>query len=286
MKKSNSRFLRVLSALLAFVLVAQIGIIGVCAEGGHAYVISNGTPNTDFEGTRSICEKETFNPLCFLLDLIAKMTGTDENNVATFIKGDVPLYYNTETKILYSDNNKGIFNLGFDYDARANDAYSAANPWQYDYGYNVFYDVAAPFINLVIDTERFYFSYDGKDWLVQLWKGQYGITTGAEIGIYNKDSHDAGVHYQCTRPDECPPMEMKVFRNDKLYMHRESNKFFWLTGFRLLDFTRLDHLRMEGTIHFNSVGMANAFIGAATTRGFLVGENLMLDGSSVTFDWK
>ena len=32
----------------------------------------------------------------------------------------------------------------------------------------------------IIDCEPIYFSYGGKRWLIELWKGQYALTTGAE----------------------------------------------------------------------------------------------------------
>mgnify|MGYP000621142798 CR=1 FL=1 len=39
-----------------------------------------------------------------------------------------------------------------------------------------------------LTANRFYFDYQGKTWLLEFWKGQYGINTGAEIGIYRADT--------------------------------------------------------------------------------------------------
>ena len=46
----------------------------------------------------------------------------------------------------------------------------------------------APRFQMVTQFEPIYFDYDGKTWLIEFWKGQYGINTGAEIGIYHTDT--------------------------------------------------------------------------------------------------
>ena len=52
----------------------------------------------------------------------------------------------------------------------------------YAYGY----DAAALAMNAIIDCEPIFFDYAGKTWLIELWKGQYGLETGCEIGVYNR----------------------------------------------------------------------------------------------------
>ena len=42
------------------------------------------------------------------------------------------------------------------------------------------YDKTAPYFNMVFDCEPVYFDYNGRTWLIEFWKGQYGINTGAE----------------------------------------------------------------------------------------------------------
>ena len=73
---------------------------------------------------------------------------------------------------------------GFSYDAQKDLFYSTKNAWQKNFGYTHLYDVAAPIFRMIIDTEPIKFFYDNKNWLITFWKGQYGIVTGAEIGIY------------------------------------------------------------------------------------------------------
>jgi hypothetical protein len=53
-------------------------------------------------------------------------------------------------------------------------------------GYCWNYDRAAPIFNMIIDCEPICFKYGGAKWMIELWKGQYGIMTGAEIGVYKE----------------------------------------------------------------------------------------------------
>ena len=64
---------------------------------------------------------------------------------------------------------------------------STLNAWQKKAGYTYLYDYMAPRFQMVFDALPVYFDYDGKTWLIEFWKGQYGINTGAEIGIYHSD---------------------------------------------------------------------------------------------------
>lgn len=43
-------------------------------------------------------------------------------------------------------------------------------------------------LNTLYDTESIYFNYQKKTWLLRLWKGQYGISTCAGIGLYHADA--------------------------------------------------------------------------------------------------
>ncbi len=59
--------------------------------------------------------------------------------------------------------------------------------WQKYFGFNFIYDTIAPLYWIEYDYVRVFFTYEGKDWMVQMWKGQYGLVFyGSEIGVYNK----------------------------------------------------------------------------------------------------
>lgn len=56
------------------------------------------------------------------------------------------------------------------------------------FGYTALYDYYAPRFGMVFDCLPIYFDYGGRTWLIELWKGQYGINLGCEVGIYKADS--------------------------------------------------------------------------------------------------
>ncbi len=85
-----------------------------------------------------------------------------------------------------------VYAAGFEYEASQDILKSRADaPLQSRTGFNWGYDLAAAELLMIIDCERFYFTCRGKKWLIELWKGQYGLETGAEIGVYNAVDHTA-----------------------------------------------------------------------------------------------
>jgi hypothetical protein len=85
---------------------------------------------------------------------------------------------------------KAVYAAGFLYDPRKDIIYSRSDACQRKVGFTWSYDVASPYLRMIIDCETFYFIYGGKAWLIELWKGQYGLETGAEIGVYRDDLVD------------------------------------------------------------------------------------------------
>ena len=79
----------------------------------------------------------------------------------------------------------GFSAAGFIYNSEKNVFYSAKNAWQKNFGYCHLYDVCAPILHMIIDTEPVKFYYNKRNWLIVFWKGQYGITTGGEVGVYS-----------------------------------------------------------------------------------------------------
>ena len=95
-------------------------------------------------------------------------------------------WYDPATGTVTNTDGSGL--LGFSYDAKESVFYASSNAWQRTFGYTFIYDISAPAIVCWFDTSRIFFEYDGKEWMVQLWKGQYGwVLIGAEIGLYYRD---------------------------------------------------------------------------------------------------
>jgi len=148
---------------------------------------------------------------------------------------------------------------GFEYDEEQGIYYSSVNPWQKGFGFNVIYDMAAPLAGMNYATERIYFNYDDKDWMIQIWKGQYGMTAGAEIGIYNKT--DKIMQYDCVSEEEFLEMSFVLYNQGEEMFHRGPEKHWWLTGFKILNVGVPVLLDMEMTITFPTKSMADAFEG-------------------------
>ncbi len=119
--------------------------------------------------------------------------------------------------------------------------FSTLDAWQREFGYTRSYDCIAPYLNMVFDSELIYFDYDNRTWLVELWKGQYGINTGAEIGFYCADGlispeKRSKTLFHPVSDEELPCMTMKLERNEN-QAEREIAKLgmphWWLTMFRM-----------------------------------------------------
>lgn len=144
--------------------------------------------------------------------------------------------------------------------------------WQDTFGYARIYDLAAPYVVLEYDYTRVFFEYDNKDFMIQLWKGQYGyVFYGAEIGIYSKKLSDKepGMLTFFGKADEeyWPEMEMTLYHQKlngewEREFTRDKDYYWWCTGFKLghlRDVEPADELRMVASIKFKDVAMAKKF---------------------------
>lgn len=183
-------------------------------------------------------------------------------------------YYDVATGKVTNLDGSGL--LGFSYDAKDEAFYASTYAWQRNFGYTYLYDVAAPFIVCAFDTSRIFFDYNGMEWMVQLWKGQYGyVLNGCEIGLYYRDVGDDELvdasgrkFYKCADDEMLVQMELTMYKNDKLFFHRSKQYSWWLTGFKpgVLDMVgyypeSTKVLRVSSTIYFTDNEMMDAFIG-------------------------
>jgi hypothetical protein len=169
--------------------------------------------------------------------------------------------------------NKAIEFTGFAYDNQQNIFYSMLNAWQRDFGYCRFYDEAAAALSMIIDCEPIYFDYDGKHWLIEFWKGQYGMTTGGEVGIYytEDDQNDLldwnGRLYKCVPDSELVDMYHTLYKNGRPLYTRQ-DKHWWLTGFVLGEFSEPEELTMIIRLTFKNIGMRDAFLQGLRKAGY------------------
>lgn len=170
--------------------------------------------------------------------------------------------------------NKEIEISGFAYDYLRDIFYSLMDPWQRKFGYCRLYDESAPPLSMIIDCEPIYFEYDNRYWLIEFWKGQYGMTTGAEIGIYATAEKKisipdvfTGTLYDSVKDEELLPMAFTLRKNGNVLFKRK-DKHWWLTGFKLGEYSKPEELTMEIKLKFPTTGMRDAFLNGLKSTGY------------------
>ncbi len=170
--------------------------------------------------------------------------------------------------------------------------------WQKNAGYNEFYDNYAPAAAMFIDQIRIRFTYENKDWMLQLWKGQYGwLFVGAETGVYTapagtyKGGKGDANHYDCADKEDWLYMQLDCYwskNNDGHYKKiftRPYDKYWWATGFVWGQLTKYSkprtELKAKNRITFKSEEMANLFVQGLKEAGFVraVGSDQLVDDS-------
>ena len=160
--------------------------------------------------------------------------------------------------------NRELESLGFLFDARQEIFYSRHDAWQRRFGYRKLFDEMAPSLSMIIDSEPVTFEYNGRKWLLELWKGQYGITVGAEIGIYVSDD---GTHYESVDEQEELPMAFLLYQGEDVIMRRQ-DRHWWLTGFRVGVYAQPSDLLMFVEIQFPNSEMCLAALNGFRQLGY------------------
>lgn len=178
-----------------------------------------------------------------------------------------------------------ILAAGFRYDKNQGIFYSESESWQRNFGFTSLYDAGAPFTGMYYDTIRIKFTYKDYDWMYQLWKGRYGITTGAEMGVYYKNKGTDIEFYACVPDEKMLTMSYALYKGDELYMTRGAERHWWLTGFKLFDMISPKELTMHASFFMEDVGMADALEEALLDLGFVEGINYQRLGLTMTIIW-
>lgn len=162
--------------------------------------------------------------------------------------------------------------FGFTYQPDQDIISTELDAWQRTFGYRSLFDKSAVHFNMVIDCEPVYFDYNGHTWMIELWKGQYGINTGAEIGVYYADQlllpdEREQAQFHCVPNRLMLPMSMKLFSEDVSLFSTEQTHW-WLTGFCVGQYSQPEQLSMELSITFPNDSMMDAYIQALLDLGY------------------
>ena len=161
--------------------------------------------------------------------------------------------------------NELVYPFGYDFHCDCGFFSSTVDAPQRQAGYTRLYDYMAPRFQMVFDSLPVYFDYRGRTWLIEFWKGQYGINTGAEIGIYHADSIIPESDYKnawfsCAEENEMLDCSFRLCKCENECICN-SGRHWWLTAFLAGCFSRPSCLAMESCICFPNREMLSAFLG-------------------------
>ncbi len=176
--------------------------------------------------------------------------------------------------------------FGFYYVPEQDIITSRTDAWQKEFGYCRLFDTSASGFNMIFDCEPVYFEYDDHTWMIEFWKGQYGINIGGEIGIYEADSLLLPEQYDRTlfhsiSDHELFPISMELnFKGQPLFSI--SRKHWWLTGFYVGNYCEPEDLSMDISITFPNEEMLLCFVESLERLGYEPCE-LCVCGRTVSF---
>lgn len=143
------------------------------------------------------------------------------------------------------------------------------------FGYTTFYDLSAPYFNMVFDYETFYFDYNNKTWLIEIWKGQYGINAGCELGIYYADEivppekYSSTIFHAAENNDQLLiTLKLNQHLSNRAASHARLGQIrmhhWWPTIFKMGTFSKPDQLFVNTSIRFRDHAMLRSFIQSFT----------------------
>lgn len=186
-------------------------------------------------------------------NLKSKATDTKDSNLA-------PLNYT-------------LASSGFFYSMQDDTFYSRPDCIQRKFGYCKLYDETMPFVGLIVDCEPIYFDYNNRHWLIEFWKGQFGMACGCQIGIYNtlNESIKApgfhGIFYESLRDNENFSISYTLKKKAKVLIHNSSKQTF-TAGLKLGEFSFPAALTLKVKITFPNKKMLRAFVSGLKNAGY------------------
>lgn len=162
--------------------------------------------------------------------------------------------------------------FGYAYHCRCGFFTSTTDAWQKEAGYTWLYDYMAPRFQMVFDALPIYFNYRGKTWLIELWKGQYGINTGAEIGIYHADRLLSKAEYQsalftAAEDDEMLTCTLRLCSGEEECL-QITRQHWWHTAFLPGCFSDPKDLCLVCAVCFPNMEMCDAFYDGLCQVGY------------------
>ena len=185
-------------------------------------------------------------------------------------------------------NNSGLVGTGFNFNIGEMMVYATISSWMRQFGFCMFYDIAANSAPLLWNyvTRRFKFEYQDLEWMIQIWKGNYLITNGGEVGVYNRNPEEKfGTFYNTATDDQLMEMSLQVYHGDELLVNQEPQMHWWVNGFHMGERRYIpDSLTMKFSILMPDEEMLNAFCEAIDNH-YRKDVTYTVDGLTISVVW-
>ncbi len=197
------------------------------------------------------------------------------------------IFINTVTGECTNRDNSGMAGIGFNFNIAEMTMYATVDCWMRNFGFCLFYDVIAGsmpyFFNY--NTRRFKFEYDGLEWMIQMWKGNYVITNGGEVGLYSRTADKSGTFYNCATDEQMLDMSMQIYAGEELLVDKPLQKHWWINGFHLNGRMYLPStLTLKSSIVMPDEEMLNAFCESIDNH-YRKDVTYTVDGLTVNLVW-
>lgn len=202
----------------------------------------------------------------------------------TFYPG---LLINTETGECTNVGTDGIVGSGFNLNLSEMTVYATIDSWMRNFGFCLFYDFAASSMPVFFhyNTRRFKFDYNGMEYMIQIWKGNYTVANGGEVGLYCRDASKSGSYYDCANDDQMLNMSMQILHGEEILVDEGPMMHWWVNGFNLSDRMYLpESLTMKFSIDMPDEEMLNAFCESIDNH-YMHDVTYTVDGLTVNVVW-
>lgn len=192
----------------------------------------------------------------------------------------------TVNNVVKGKDGSGMLGIGFEFSYTEVLLYSQVNVWMRDFGFTFLYDLfsyTSPFF--FYNTRRIKFDYDGLEWMIQVWKGNYLVSNGAEVGIYTREPGSFGTYYNCANDEQMMNMSMELYHGDDLLLSRPKQLHWWLTGFKITDtLYPAKSQTLKFSIEMKDEEMLSAFCNAIENH-YRNDMEYTVDGLTVNVTW-
>ncbi len=197
------------------------------------------------------------------------------------------IFINKVTGECTGNDSTGLVGIGFNFNLSEMMVYATIDCWMREFGFCVLYDVAANSMPLLWHyvTRRFEFEYDGLEWMIQMWKGNYLITNGGEVGLYNREPGSFGTFYNTATDDQLLEMSLQIYHGDELLVNQDPQLHWWVNGFQMGERRYIpDSLTLHFSIVMPDEEMLKAFCEAMDNH-YRHDVTYTVDGLKVSVVW-